>query len=50
MNNCEYCLKSYHVGHKNCCSNDCYLKVLQSRLDECFRNDTTHTQLLMAQI
>ncbi|MCV0401591.1 MAG: hypothetical protein K5777_06410 [Nitrosopumilus sp.] len=46
MNICEVCLKSYHVGHKGCCSTDCYLKVLQSRLDDCFRKDTSHTQLL----
>lgn len=46
MNICEVCIKSYNAGHKGCCSTECYLKVLQSRLDECFRNDTSHTQLL----
>ena len=50
LNICEICLKSYHVGHKGCCSTECYLKVLESKLDACFKNDKSHTQLLIAQI
>ncbi|WP_179362216.1 hypothetical protein [Nitrosopumilus oxyclinae] len=46
MKICEICLDSFDVGHKGCCSINCYLKVLQSRLDDCFRNDVSHTQLL----
>jgi hypothetical protein len=48
MKICEICLKSFYVGHKGCCSSECYLEVLESRLDECFRNDNSHTELLAA--
>jgi hypothetical protein len=48
MNACKVCIKSFHTGHKGCCSTDCYLQVLQSKLDDCFKRDTSHTQLLTA--
>ena len=46
MSSCQICVKPFTNGKKGCCSNDCYLQVLQTRLDECFRNDTSHTKLL----
>ncbi len=46
MKTCKVCIKSFHVGHKDYCSTDCYFQVLQSKLNECFRNDTSHTRLL----
>ncbi len=46
MNTCQVCFHPFTSGKKGCCSNDCYLQELQTRLDECFRNDTSHTQLL----
>jgi len=46
MSTCNVCVKPFTVGHKGCCSTDCHLEELQSRLDTCFRNDTSHTQLL----
>ena len=48
MNTCQVCIRSYTSGKKGCCSTDCYLQVLQTRLDTCFRNDTSHTMLLAA--
>ncbi len=48
MKTCKVCTKSFHVGRKGCCSIDCHLQELQSRLNECFRNDTSHTRLLAA--
>ena len=46
MKICEICLKSFEKGHKGCCSTDCYLQVLQRRLDDCFKRDQSHTELL----
>lgn len=46
MNACKVCVKPVNVGHKGCCSTNCYLQILQAKLDTCFRNDTSHTQLL----
>jgi hypothetical protein len=46
MKTCKVCINSFHVGHKGYCSIDCYLQVLQTKLNECFRNDTSHTRLL----
>jgi len=48
MKTCQVCVKPFTFGKKGCCSNDCYLQVLQTKLDECFRNDTSHTMLLAA--
>ena len=46
MKFCQVCTKSFAFGKSDCCSIDCYLQVLQTELDECFRNDTSHTQFL----
>ena len=46
MKTCRVCIKQFHVGYKGYCSIDCYLETLQNKLDECFRNDTSHTKLL----
>ncbi len=46
MKFCQVCTKSFAFGKSDCCSIDCYLEVLQTELDECFRNDTSHTQFL----
>ena len=46
MKTCQVCIRPYTSGKKGCCSTDCYLQVLQTRLDTCFRNDTSHTMLL----
>ena len=46
MKTCQVCVQSFTSGKKDCCSLDCYLQVLQTRLDECFRNDNSHTRLL----
>ena len=46
MKTCQVCVQPFTSGKKGCCSLDCYLQVLQTRLDECFRNDTSHTGLL----
>ena len=45
-NSCKVCVKPFDVGHKGCCSMDCHLQFLQSRLETCFRNDISHMQLL----
>lgn len=47
MKTCLVCVRKFQVGKKGCCSNACYLQDLQNRLDECFRRDTSHTQLLI---
>jgi len=46
MKTCTVCIKSFQVGDKGYCSTDCYLEVLQTRLDGCFRRDTSHTAFL----
>jgi len=46
MKTCLVCNREFHVGKKQCCSSDCYFHDLQNRLDECFRKDISHTQLL----
>ena len=46
MKSCKVCTKSFLLGHKDCCSKDCYMQILQERLDDCFRRDTSHTELL----
>jgi hypothetical protein len=46
MSTCQICIRPFTIGKKNCCSTTCYLQVLQTRLDDCFRNDTSHTMLL----
>jgi len=46
MKTCQVCTKSFPIGKSDCCSIDCYLQVLQTKLDQCFRNDTSHTRLL----
>ncbi len=46
MKTCKVCIKSFQVSHKGYCSIDCYLEVLQTKLDDCFRRDTSHTALL----
>ena len=46
LNACTVCVKPYTLGKKGCCSTNCYLQVLQIRLDDCCRRDTSHTKLL----
>ncbi len=46
MKTCQVCVQPFTIGKKNCCSVDCYLKTLQFKIDECFRNDSSHTMLL----
>ena len=46
MKTCQVCVQPFSKGKKNCCSVDCYLKTLQSKIDECFSNDHSHTGLL----
>jgi len=46
MKFCQNCSKSFTFGKNDCCSIDCYLEILQSKLEVCFRNDNTHTQIL----
>ncbi len=46
MNICQNCTKPFIIGKNDCCSIDCNLENLQFKLDECFRNNPTHTQLL----
>ena len=45
MKTCQVCVKPFTIGKKNCCSVDCYLKTLQFKIDERFRNDSSHTRL-----
>jgi hypothetical protein len=44
MKTCQVCVQPFRKGKKNCCSTDCYLKTLQFKIDECFR-DSCHTEL-----
>ncbi len=44
MKTCKVCVQPFSKGKKNCCSVDCYLKNLQLKIDECFRNDISHTR------
>jgi len=46
MKICQNCAKSFTIGKNDYCSTDCNLENLQFKLDECFRNIPTHTQLL----
>ena len=46
MKACKACITPFHIGHKGYCSTDCFFKTLQTRLDKCFRDDTSHTNLL----
>ncbi|MHA7646914.1 hypothetical protein [Nitrosopumilus sp. S4] len=46
MKTCQVCVSPFVTGKKEFCSNQCYHDNLQARLDECFRNDTSHTKLL----
>ncbi len=50
MNICEICLKSFSTGHKGCCSTECYMQILQEKLEECSRHDTSHTKLLVSSV
>lgn len=43
LNTCKNCTNSFLVGHKGCCSTNCYLHVLQTRLDDCFRKDKSYS-------
>ena len=44
MKTCQVCVQPFSTGRKNCCSVDCYLKTMQSKIDERFRNNTSHTK------
>ena len=46
MKTCLVCDREFQIGKKECCSSTCYFQDLQNKLDECFRNDTSHTELL----
>lgn len=46
MKICKVCTKPFAFGKNGACSIDCYMEELQVRLDECFRNDKSHTKLL----
>jgi len=46
MKFCQNCTKPFTIGKSDCCSIDCYLENLQYKLDVCFTNMPTHTQLL----
>ncbi len=46
MKTCLVCAQPFVTGKKGCCSIECYLQKLQTKLDECFRNNTNHTRLL----
>ena len=40
--NCKECGKAYEVGVKDCCSNECFRKNVQKRIDEATKNDESH--------
>jgi len=44
MKTCQVCVQPFTKGKKNCCSTDCYLKILQFKIDKRFR-DSCHTEL-----
>jgi len=46
MKICQNCTKSFIIGKNDCCSTDCNLENQQFKLDACFRDMPTHTQLL----
>ncbi len=46
MKTCKVCSKSFAFGKNDCYSINCYLKNLQFKIDECFRKDNSHTQLV----
>ena len=46
MNTCQVCIRPFTLGKKGCCSKDCYMQILQERLDDCFRRDTSHSKVL----
>jgi len=46
MKTCLVCSNEFQVGKKDCCSTACFFQNLQNELDECFRRDTSHIELL----
>ena len=44
MKTCQVYVQHFTIGKKNCYSVGCYLKNLQFKIDECFR-DSSHTEL-----
>ena len=45
MNTCQVCTQSFRSGQKGCCSTDCYLQELQTKLNDVFMR-TSHTKFL----
>lgn len=41
---CKECGKVYEVGVKDCCSDYCFKKNIQKRINEAVENDTSHTK------
>ena len=43
MAKCKECGREYEVGIKDCCSEECFKKDVQKRIDEATRNEKSHT-------
>ena len=43
MAKCKECGSEYEAGVKDCCSEECFKKNIQKRIDEATRNEKSHT-------
>ncbi len=43
MKICKECSSEYDIGIKDFCSEDCFKKNIQKRINEATKNDTSHT-------
>ena len=43
MAKCIECNIEYEIGIKNCCSDECFKKNIQKRIDVATKNEKSHT-------
>ena len=44
MPKCSECGKEFETGVKDCCSEECFRKNVQKRIEEATQNDESHTK------
>ena len=43
MAKCKECGREYEAGIKDCCSEECFKKNIQKRINEATKNEKSHT-------